>query len=92
MDIAEEFLEGLELKLAALIGSCLFSAHAGCSDRVKKCLLCREYVDERREAGVGKECAVCSEPMAAPVLFRPCNCMVACQSCAALMKKCVECR
>ena len=56
---------------------------------MKKCLLCREYVDDRRE--VGKECLVCSEAAAA-VLFRPCKHMVACESCAALMKKCVECR
>ena len=28
----------------------------------------------------------------AAVLFRPCKHMVACESCAALMKKCVECR
>ena len=32
----------------------------GCSDRVKKCLICREYVDARRSVG-GKECLVCSE-------------------------------
>ena len=65
------------------------SVYEGCSERVKKCLLCREYVDDRRE--VGKECLVCSEAAAA-VLFRPCKHMVACESCAALMKKCVECR
>ena len=46
-------------------------------------------MDERR--AVGKECLVCSEAPAA-VLFRPCKHMVACESCAALMKKCVECR
>ena len=56
---------------------------------MKKCLICREYVDDRRE--VGKECLVCSEAAAA-VLFQPCKHMVACESCAALMKKCVECR
>ncbi len=38
-----------------------------------------------------EDCLVCSEAPAS-VLFRPCNHMVACDSCASLMKKCVECR
>ena len=38
-----------------------------------------------------EDCLVCSENTAS-VLFRPCNHMVACESCASIMKKCVECR
>ena len=38
-----------------------------------------------------EDCLVCSENTSA-VLFKPCNHMVACESCAAIMKKCVECR
>lgn len=34
---------------------------------------------------------VCSDRKA-NVLFRPCGHMCACESCAALMKKCVQCR
>lgn len=38
-----------------------------------------------------EECVVCSDRKAS-VLFRPCGHMCACESCAALMKKCVQCR
>jgi len=38
-----------------------------------------------------EECVVCSDRKAG-VLFRPCGHMCACESCAALMKKCVQCR
>ena len=38
-----------------------------------------------------EDCLVCSENTSS-VLFKPCNHMVACESCAAIMKKCVECR
>jgi E3 ubiquitin-protein ligase mind-bomb len=38
-----------------------------------------------------EECVVCSDKKAA-VLFRPCGHMCACDSCGALMKKCVQCR
>lgn len=34
---------------------------------------------------------MCSESPAS-VLFKPCNHMVACENCAPIMKKCVECR
>ena len=59
-----------------------------CSVRVKKCLLCKEFVDDRRKI---EDCLVCSENPAS-VLFKPCNHMVACENCAPIMKKCVECR
>jgi len=38
-----------------------------------------------------EECVVCSDKKAA-VLFKPCGHMCACESCAPLMKKCVQCR
>ena len=38
-----------------------------------------------------EECVVCSDKKAS-VLFRPCGHMCACEGCAALMKKCVQCR
>ena len=38
-----------------------------------------------------EECVVCSDKKAS-VLFQPCGHMCACESCAALMKKCVQCR
>jgi len=38
-----------------------------------------------------EECVVCSDRKA-DVLFRPCGHMCACESCASLMKKCVQCR
>jgi len=61
---------------------------SGCSSRVKKCLLCKEFVDDRRPIG---DCTVCTDNPA-QVLFKPCNHMVACASCAPFMKRCVECR
>jgi len=61
---------------------------SGCSPRVKKCLLCKEYVDDRTILG---DCLVCTDN-AANVLFRPCLHMVSCENCAPVMKKCVECR
>ena len=61
---------------------------SGCSPRVKKCLLCKEYVDDRTILG---DCLVCTDNPAT-VLFRPCLHMVACENCAPVMKKCVECR
>lgn len=38
-----------------------------------------------------EECVVCSDKKAS-VLFRPCSHLCACDSCAPLMKKCVQCR
>ncbi|PIN88193.1 hypothetical protein AB205_0169350 [Aquarana catesbeiana] len=38
-----------------------------------------------------EECVVCSDKKAA-VLFQPCGHMCACENCASLMKKCVQCR
>ena len=65
-----------------------FQVCNGCSDRVKKCLICKEYIDERKKL---EDCIVCSEAPSR-TLFKPCNHMVACENCSKLMKKCVECR
>ena len=61
---------------------------SGCSPRVKKCLLCKEFIDDRTVIG---DCLVCTDNPAT-VLFKPCLHMVACENCASVMKKCVECR
>ena len=114
---------------------------SGCSDRVKKCLICKEYIgklilkfkfsffftnifswnqfhpifhddktdftkknyfvpavlnfspsfpriDDQKKI---EDCVVCSDAKAR-ILFKPCHHMVACENCAKLMKKCVECR
>ncbi|XP_023320486.1 E3 ubiquitin-protein ligase MIB1 isoform X2 [Eurytemora carolleeae] len=45
-----------------------------CSVRVKKCLLCKEFVDDRTPIG---DCTVCTDSQA-QVLFKPCNHMDAC--------------
>uniref|UniRef100_A0A0K2V134 RING-type domain-containing protein n=1 Tax=Lepeophtheirus salmonis TaxID=72036 RepID=A0A0K2V134_LEPSM len=60
----------------------------GCSDKVKKCLICKEYVDERRQID---DCVVCSDNPAS-VLFKPCNHLLSCDRCAGVIKKCLECR
>ncbi|OWA50120.1 E3 ubiquitin-protein ligase MIB1 [Hypsibius exemplaris] len=61
---------------------------AGCAHRVKKCLICKETVQNRTKID---ECLVCSERKAS-VLFQPCGHMCACSTCANLMRKCGECR
>ena len=38
----------------------------GCSERVKKCLICKEYVDDRKKI---EDCVVCSEKPAR-VMFK----------------------
>ena len=47
-----------------------------------------EFVDDRTVIG---DCLVCTDNPAT-VLFKPCLHMVACENCASVMKKCVECR
>ncbi|GLH14268.1 E3 ubiquitin-protein ligase mind-bomb [Gryllus bimaculatus] len=44
-----------------------------------------------QDVGKIEECVVCSDKKAS-VLFKPCGHMCACEGCAALMKKCVQCR
>ena len=38
-----------------------------------------------------EECLVCSEQKAS-ILFKPCGHMCACDNCASIMKKCIQCR
>ena len=64
------------------------SVCSGCSPRVKKCLQCKEFIDDRK---VIDECVVCTDNLSS-VLFKPCLHMVSCENCAQVMKKCVECR
>ncbi|RZC41468.1 E3 ubiquitin-protein ligase MIB1, partial [Asbolus verrucosus] len=59
-----------------------------CGPRVKKCLICRESVNNRIKI---EECLVCSDKKST-VLFKPCGHMCACESCSQIMKKCVMCR
>uniref|UniRef100_H2YAN6 RING-type E3 ubiquitin transferase n=1 Tax=Ciona savignyi TaxID=51511 RepID=H2YAN6_CIOSA len=50
-------------------------ACASCSDRIKKCLLCKEAVTSRQ---VAEECCVCSDKRSS-VVFKPCGHICACQ-------------
>jgi len=59
-----------------------------CSPRCKKCLICKEQVQERVEID---ECIVCSEKKSS-VLFQPCGHLCACDDCSKLMKKCIKCK
>nr|XP_009862485.1 E3 ubiquitin-protein ligase MIB1 [Ciona intestinalis] len=63
-------------------------ACASCSDRIKKCLLCKETVTSKQ---VVEECCVCSDKQSS-VVFKPCGHICACQACSNLMKKCIRCR
>ena len=78
-----------------------------CGSRIKKCLICRETVSSREKvsrmwislenlkfiSNVPQidECIVCSDRKAS-IFFKPCGHMVACDHCAPIMKKCVQCR
>lgn len=79
-----------------------------CGSRIKKCLICRETVSSREKVTNWKnhkiayqlhnfiypqidECLVCSDRKAS-TFFKPCGHMVACDHCAPIMKKCVQCR
>ncbi|XP_070491410.1 E3 ubiquitin-protein ligase mind-bomb-like isoform X1 [Chironomus tepperi] len=66
-----------------------------CGSRIKKCLICRETVSSREKISSKifqiDECLVCSDRKAS-VFFKPCGHLVACDHCAPIMKKCVQCR
>jgi E3 ubiquitin-protein ligase mind-bomb len=59
-----------------------------CSSRCKKCLICKEAIQERIKID---DCLVCSDQKST-VLFEPCGHLCSCDGCALLMKKCVQCR
>ncbi|KAG8227576.1 hypothetical protein J437_LFUL000676 [Ladona fulva] len=52
--------------------------------------LCKALAKCHHEKAI-EECVVCSDKKAS-VMFMPCGHMCACEACAALMKKCVQCR
>ena len=64
----------------------------------KKYLIFKEYIENLKMMIIFfflsfqiEDCLVCSENKAS-VLFKPCNMMIACENCAKVMKKCVDCR
>ncbi len=59
-----------------------------CATRCKKCLICKELIQERVRI---EDCLICSEQKAS-VICMPCEHLCACESCAKLMKKCIVCR
>ena len=59
-----------------------------CSSRCKKCLICKEAIQERVKID---NCLVCSDNKS-NVLFEPCGHLCSCDSCSVFMKKCVHCR
>ncbi|KPM03905.1 E3 ubiquitin-protein ligase mind-bomb-like protein [Sarcoptes scabiei] len=63
-------------------------ACSGCAARIKKCLICKEFVQKRVKI---EECLVCSERKAS-ILFKPCGHMCVCENCSTITKKCVQCR
>ncbi|KAM7427181.1 SMC5-SMC6 complex localization factorprotein 1 [Porites harrisoni] len=63
---------------------------------LKKCFLCKAVVDsfsKISQEGDNEEsqCIVCSDEPAS-VKFEPCGHVIACQDCAARMKKCLKCK
>jgi E3 ubiquitin-protein ligase mind-bomb len=59
-----------------------------CSSRCKKCLLCKEAIEDRIKID---ECHVCSEKKSS-ILLQPCGHMCTCADCSKLLKKCIKCR
>lgn len=64
------------------------SACKQCSSRCKKCLICKEQIQERVEID---ECMVCNEKKSS-ILFQPCGHLCTCDACSKLMKKCIKCK
>lgn len=67
-----------------------------CATMLKKCFLCKAVVDsfsKISQEGDNEEsqCIVCSDEPAS-VKFEPCGHVIACQDCAARMKKCLKCK
>lgn len=88
-EINEECLVCSDLKRDTINKPCNHLATCSqCSTRCKKCLICKETIQDRVKI---EECLVCSDQKAS-MLFEPCGHVCACEKCATLMKKCVECR
>ncbi|CAH3026592.1 unnamed protein product [Porites evermanni] len=67
-----------------------------CATMLKKCFLCKAVVDSfskisQKGDDEESQCIVCSDEPAS-VKFEPCGHVIACQDCAARMKKCLKCK
>ena len=60
-----------------------------CSDRVKKCLVCKEMVKD--QLVIPDQCYVCDDNPPS-VQFQPCLHLIACEGCSKLAKRCLQCR
>jgi E3 ubiquitin-protein ligase mind-bomb len=59
-----------------------------CTERCKKCLICKAQIQERIKVD---ECLICSDRKSS-ILLEPCGHMVTCDVCSKLIKKCIKCR
>ena len=64
------------------------NACKACSVRCKKCLICKEQIQDRVEI---EDCMVCDEKKSS-ILFQPCGHFCTCENCSKLMKKCIKCK
>uniref|UniRef100_G3U2F5 MIB E3 ubiquitin protein ligase 1 n=1 Tax=Loxodonta africana TaxID=9785 RepID=G3U2F5_LOXAF len=89
----EECVVCSDMKRDTLFGPCGHIATCSlCSPRVKKCLICKEQVQSRTKALKPLfHCVRCMDKKAG-IYKDPCGHMCACENCASLMKKCVQCR
>ena len=89
LEFSEECMICTDSKRDTLIKPCnhVIACNA-CSLRCKKCLLCKEAIQERVKL---EECLICSEKKSF-VLVEPCGHMVTCENCSKLIKKCIQCR
>ena len=60
-----------------------------CSLRIKKCMVCKELVDDN--ITIPKMCYLCEETPPT-IQFTPCLHVLLCQSCSSTPKSCIKCR
>lgn len=60
-----------------------------CSPRIKKCMVCKELVDDK--ITIPKLCYLCEETPPT-IQFTPCLHVLLCQSCSSTPKSCIKCR
>jgi E3 ubiquitin-protein ligase mind-bomb len=60
-----------------------------CSLRIKKCMVCKELVDDK--ITIPKMCYLCEETPPT-IQFTPCLHVLLCQSCSSTPKSCIKCR